>query len=576
MTDISLGISRTPLGLAIDAAMIELERGESAWALTGLHDRRGVLADIRELVRVHADEWVTIAATIKELDPQSPLVGEEWLSGPYPLLTNADALAESLAALERGRSPLAGSNITAAPGNRIRIQILPDSVTDNILLNGFTAEVWLQPGIDKVRALAAAGLGQLHPEKTAGIGVVLGAGNITSIAPLDVLYEIYAHNRVVALKLSPVMDPLLPVLEKIFAPLIERNIVRIFTGGAEVGEYLVNHDLVAHVHMTGSAATHDAIVFGAEDQGTQRKVENSPLLDKPITSELGGVSPTIVFPGKWSSADLRYQAEHVATQRLHNGGYNCVAAQILVVSSTWTQKDQFLREVREALDRAPTRAAYYPGSDGRLLSALKQFPDAQTVGRKNERVICSGLRRGEDHPIFHEEYFAPVLGIIELPFSGVEFAREAVEFANSECAGTLGVNIIAHPATIRSYGQAFDSAVANLRYGTIAVNTWTGFGYLTAKAPWGSFPGHTLADVQSGIGVVHNSLLIGHTERTVVRGPFRPAPRSVLAGEFSLSPRPPWFVTNTAAATTARKLTEYVGSPSLRKMLGIFLSSLRG
>ncbi|MDK1348635.1 hypothetical protein QNO09_36295 [Streptomyces sp. 378] len=32
---------------------------------------------------------------------------------------------------------------------------------------------------------------------------------------------------------------------------------------------------------------------------------DSPLLDKPATSELGGVSPTIVLPGGWSEADLR-------------------------------------------------------------------------------------------------------------------------------------------------------------------------------------------------------------------------------------------------------------------------------
>ncbi|WP_281261924.1 aldehyde dehydrogenase family protein [Streptomyces rishiriensis] len=36
--------------------------------------------------------------------------------------------------------------------------------------------------------------------------------------------------------------------------------VRVLTGGADVGTYLVHHPKVRHVHMTGSAATHDAIV----------------------------------------------------------------------------------------------------------------------------------------------------------------------------------------------------------------------------------------------------------------------------------------------------------------------------
>ena len=34
---------------------------------------------------------------------------------------------------------------------------------------------------------------------------MLGAGNITSIPPLDVLYEIVADNRAVLLKLNPIM-----------------------------------------------------------------------------------------------------------------------------------------------------------------------------------------------------------------------------------------------------------------------------------------------------------------------------------------------------------------------------------
>ena len=100
------------------------------------------------------------------------------------------------------------------------------------------------------------------------------------------------------------------------APFIDLGVVRILTGGAEEGGYLVRHPKVAHVHMTGGAPTHDAIVWGPGEEGARRKAEGTPLLDKPITSELGGVSPTIVVPGDWSAADLKFQAEHLATQRL--------------------------------------------------------------------------------------------------------------------------------------------------------------------------------------------------------------------------------------------------------------------
>lgn len=231
--------------------------------------------------------------------------------------------------------------------------MLPASVFDHLLLSGFSAQVWLQPGVDRDRAVAAAGLAQRDPGRTQGIGVVLGAGNIFSIAPLDTLYELIAHNRVVALKLNPITDPLRPVLTDVLAPLIDLGAVRILTGGADVGDYLVRHPSVSHVHMTGSAATHDAIVFGTGADGAERKAANRPQLTTPMTSELGGVSPTIVLPGQWSDADIDFQAQHVVTQRLHNNGYNCVAAQAIVVSARWPQREQFLTAVRRLLDAAP-------------------------------------------------------------------------------------------------------------------------------------------------------------------------------------------------------------------------------
>ncbi|MFI6777065.1 hypothetical protein [Nocardia sp. NPDC050412] len=40
------------------------------------------------------------ARTIKGLGPDSPLVGEEWMSGPMTLLQATTALSATLAALE--------------------------------------------------------------------------------------------------------------------------------------------------------------------------------------------------------------------------------------------------------------------------------------------------------------------------------------------------------------------------------------------------------------------------------------------------------------------------------------------
>jgi aldehyde dehydrogenase (NAD(P)+) len=75
-------------------------------------------------------------------------------------------------------------------------------------------------------------------------------------------------------------------------------------GGGAAGEFLTNHELVQAIHITGSSKTHDLIVYGPGEGGARRKAADQRLVDKPITSELGGVGATIVLPGPWSDADF--------------------------------------------------------------------------------------------------------------------------------------------------------------------------------------------------------------------------------------------------------------------------------
>lgn len=556
----------------IDQAVRATADGAAAWAKMPLTERRRLLLATHTTVAETADDWVATACRVKRLPADSPLVGEEWMSGPYGTLAALTAYADTLARLDAGRSPVDDYPIIPAPGGRLAVKVLPHKTYDHLLLSGHRVRVWLPPGVGQAEIRSRAGLGQLQLGRSGGVGVVLGAGNITSIPPLDVLYELLSANRTSVLKLNPITDELLPVFTKAFAPLIAAGLLRIVTGGAEVGGALVHHPGICHVHMTGSAATHDAIVFGTGPQAAQRKASGRPLVDKPVTSELGGVSPIIVVPGRWSARDIAQQAEHVVTMRLHNGGYNCIAGQVLVISADWPQRAQFLAAVRRAFADAPAREPYYPGSHSRVESAATEHPAAERI---DGRLLLTGLDPAGD-PAFRTEYFAPVLAVTELPGLGLDFFRAAVIFANTELAGTLGANVIAHPATLRAAGEAFWNQVARLRYGTIAVNAWTAFGFLTATAPWGAFPGNTLGEVGSGIGVVHNALLLDAPERTVVTGPFRAFPRSLLSGEVSVMPKPPWYVGNRTAAATGRLLARFAARPGWRRLPPILVSALRG
>ena len=141
----------------------------------------------------------------------------------------------------------------------------------------------------------------------------------------------------------------------------------------------------------------------------------------------------------------------------------------------------------------------------------------------------------------------------------------------------MGANIVIHPKTIKQIGkERFEEIIAELRYGTIAINTWSGLGFLTPACPWGAFPGHTLQDVQSGIGFAHNTFMFDKPERVVVRSPWRPFPRNLLSGELTLLPKPPWFVTNKKQDKIGQLLTQFQHSPSFLKLPRILFNALRG
>jgi aldehyde dehydrogenase (NAD(P)+) len=560
---------------ALDRDIAALSAAEKEWAVLSVANRAALLDEIHEATAQVAEEWANTAATFKGLDPASQSVGEEWQSGPYALLLSTTLLARTLRSIARGMSPLAKAKFGTAPGNRVTVEVLPGSALEGVLYHGYDAQVWLAPGVTAETAKAKAGLGELTPTETNGVGVVLGAGNITSIPPLDVLYEIFANNRVVLLKLNPVMKDMEHVFTRALKPLIDRGFLRIVQGGGEAGSYLVHHKDVSHVHITGSAATHDVIVWGAGAEGADRRARNTPLLKKGITSELGGVAPIIVVPGQWSAADLKFQAEHVASMRLHNGGYNCIAGQIVVLSRDWPQREAFLEQLRSVLNSIPARKPWYPGSDARVAAVAAAYPNAEPLGPDKTCLLVDIPADEDASTLLTTETFSPVLGVIDLPGTGQAFLDNAVATVNRDFLGTLGANLIIDPTTKKSLGAAFLNAVAEMRYGTIAVNAWTGFSFLAAGAPWGAFPGHDLKDVQSGIGVVHNGMLIDSPERTVLTGAFRPFPRSIAGGEFSLFPKAPYFVTSRTATKTGRQMVHFAKKPSWLRLPAVFAQAFR-
>ena len=561
----------------IDESLEVLSGNADQWLSLPIGERIEYLRRVAALTMEHAAEWVEQSVAGKQLEAGSPYVGEEWSSGPSAAISWINACIDTLESLASGDDPLENIRIGTTANGQVSARIYPTNLPEALLLHGYEVHVWMEDDVSRGNIRDTIGVAYKNPPAVGQVALVLGAGNISSIPALDLLYKLFADLEVVVLKFNPVNEYLGAVFEKIFEPLISDGYLRFVYGGGDVGAQLTEHVKVDTIHITGNQATHDTIVFGSGDAGEQRRAENRPRLTKPITSELGGVSPVIVVPGPWTRADVAYQAEHIATQRLHNSGFNCIAAQVMVLPEDWAQADALMVKVAETIDSADDRVAYYPGAEQRGAAAIADHDGAEPLGVEGRRVFIPNVDASQDEACFTDEFFAPVLASTRLPAtSAKEYLSAAVEFANERLHGTLGANIIVHPDTIRELGPDLEKAIHDLNYGTVAVNAWTAVGYLLQRAPWGAARGHTLDDAQSGIGVVHNALLLDRTQKTVVRAPFQAFPRTFLNGEFSMSPKPFWFVTHKTARQTAERFTHYLGDDRLSRLPGIFAAALRG
>jgi aldehyde dehydrogenase (NAD(P)+) len=562
---------------SLDQSIQELQEHKQEWASLPIPDKLALLDSIRLRLAQKSQAWVEASIRGKQMKLNSPEEGEEWTGGPWTFAEGINGYTDTLRALASGRV-LQPKQVRTRSNGQVAARVFPNTIYDRILLNGVTAEVWMEPGTTEASLSEKMASFYRQNNPVGKVALVLGAGNVAGIPPRDVLFRLYGLGQVVILKMSPINDYLGPVFEYIFEPFIRAGYLRFAYGEADVGAYIVHHPGVDEIHMTGSVHTYQSILFGNGPEGEQRRRKNEPLLKKPFTGELGGVSPTIIVPGKWSQADIQYQAENVVTMKLQNAGHNCVATQVLVLSENWEQREEFLEAVRKLMRDLPPRITYYPGSAERQKEAVSAHPKAELLGGDVPRTLITNLDPNADNEIcFQKEYFGPICAETNLPGRDTkEFLRNAVKFCNEKLYGTLGATILIHPRTEKELGQKFEDALTDLHYGSIGINIWNAAAFLLVQATWGAFPGHSSGDIQSGIGFVGNSFLFDKPERTVVRGSFYPFPRSWLHGDPAFLPKPPWFLTNRTAHTTTRGVAKITLLPHLRYIPAILLSALRG
>ena len=536
----------------IDKVLYRLQEGKQAWAELKATKREVLLRECLTDLEAVAEEWVRTAIRAKGVLPNTPEEGEEWIGAFMPVVRY---LRQLIHAMKHNGAPPVPCIAKNAFGYQVAT-VFPTDLKEKLMFAGFSAELWLDKDSPPTQ-------GKIYREDTPPrIAAVLGAGNQSSIGPMDCLYKLVVENQTCVLKMNPVNECIGPYVVRAFRSLIEGNFFTVVYGGAEVGQYLCQHELVVSIHITGSHHTHDAIVWG-------RPRAAEPILKKDITSELGCVDPIIITPGSWKKKELEYHARQVVSMVTHNAGYNCNAGNVLILDANWTQKKEFCTLIEKFMRERKVRKAYYPHTQERHQEYLKRYTDAILCSPSTEETvpwtILPQVPAQKEEYALNNEPFCGILAITELASQHTsDFLSKVSQFCNAHVWGTLSCTLIIDPKSAKTYSDALEQCINDLRYGTIAINAWNGVSYSLGTTTWGAYPGHTIDDIKSGIGLMHNSLLFDHPHKSVLRAPF------------TVSPTPAWFYSNRNHVKLGKRLVAFEFKPSIPRLLGVIVQALKG
>jgi acyl-CoA reductase-like NAD-dependent aldehyde dehydrogenase len=554
----------------LDEALARLRDGAPRWARRPLAARIALARDLMRGAAAISDRAVAAACAAKSLQPGTPPEGEEWLTSPYCTLRFLRQTVRSLVMLERnGNTPVGKTGETV--DGRLTVRVFPANRLDALLFAGMRGDVHLEAGVDEDELNRSRARFYKAPDHDGKVCLVLGAGNVNSIPAADVVTKLFNEGKVCLLKMSPVNAYMGPLFEEAFADAIASGLLAIVYGGAEEGAYLAHHAAVDEVHMTGSHRTHDAIVWGPPGpERAERMARGAPLLSKPISSELGNVTPILVVPGTWTDRELAYQADGVAGMVTHNASFNCISGKALILPRGWRQRDRFLELVLQKMALTPARRAWYPGAEERYCALTEGREEIRRLGGGEHTLpwtLLTGL--DPDDPserAFDTEAFCAIVFETQVGSDDpLHYLDAAVRFCNERLWGTLAASILvsARGQLDRRVAGAVERAIRDLRYGSVCVNLWPGLAYAVGTAPWGAYPGASLTDIQSGRGFFHNTRMLEHVEKFVLRGP-------------SWSPiKLPYAPSHRTAHVLGRRLASLEEDGHWRKLPGVVAAAMR-
>lgn len=312
------------------------------------------------------------------------------------------------------------------------------------------------------------------------LGPALAAGNATILKPSE-------------------DGPLTPIrIAELSKDIFPDGVINIVTGtGSEVGRALTEHDQIRKLSFTGSVGVGEHVMKAAAEHIA------------PVTLELGGKSPFLVFP----DADLEKVVNAVADGIFYSTGEICDA-----FSRALIHEDIHEEFTERFVNKAESYVLGDPLNEETTMGPLTSKSQYDTImeyieiGEDEGATLLTGGRSPDnadlqngwfveptvfsdvenDMCIAQEEIFGPVQTINT--FSSYE---EAIELANDTEFG-LAAGIGTEQTSI------VHNAAADIDAGLIYVNE---YGPILPEAPYGGFK-------SSGIGNDLGTEALGHYQRT--------------------------------------------------------------
>ncbi len=234
--------------------------------------------------------------------------------------------------------------------------------------------------------------------------------------------------------------------------------------GNEAGAALSSHPKINHLSFTGSVETGSSVMAAAA-----RNIV-------PVTLELGGKSPNIVF----ADANLEDSVKYVVNSIIQNAGQTCSAGSRLLVESSI--HEQFTQMVIKRMEELKIGPGVQDSDLGPIVSrkqmdrvlsyveiareegAVVRTGGQQVIGRELSNgffvfpTVFDQVKRGSR--VAKEEIFGPVLSV--LTFQDIE---EAIEIANETEYGLVAGVFTQNVSTAHRMAE-------KIRAGQIYINTY--------------------------------------------------------------------------------------------------------